>query len=151
MNGVNGWYSAKTRSAAGIDSVGTKPLLRNGSRSSGMGVLLADSTVRAAMPSATVSQVSANVMIASTPTVASHSTGVADGRKPISSATPRTKPTAIAVWIIAATTWPVSTDTRAMAMVRKRAMMPSVMSMATAIAVPWATAATATSRMPGVT
>ena len=40
------------------------------------------------------------------------------------------------VWIAAPTTCPVSTDDRATAMVRKRAMMPSVMSWATAIAVP---------------
>ena len=39
-------------------------------------------------------------------------------------------------------TCPVSTEARAMAMVRNRAMMPSVMSMATEIAVPWAAAAT---------
>ena len=40
------------------------------------------------------------------------------------------------VWITLPTTCPVSTDTRAMAMVRKRAMMPSVISIATEIAVP---------------
>ena len=39
-------------------------------------------------------------------------------------------------WITLPSTWPVSTDDRAMAMVRNRAMMPSVMSMATEIAVP---------------
>ena len=39
-------------------------------------------------------------------------------------------------------TWAVSTDERAMAMVRNRAMMPVVMSMATAMAVDWAAAAT---------
>ena len=31
MIGVKGWFSANHRSAAGIDSVGTKPLPRNGS------------------------------------------------------------------------------------------------------------------------
>ena len=36
-------------------------------------------------------------------------------------------------------------------MVRKRSMMPPVMSMATTIAVPWTAAATVISRMPGVT
>ena len=40
---------------------------------------------------------------------------------------------------------------RAMAMVRNRAMMPSVMSVATEIAVPAATPATVMSRMPGAT
>ena len=38
-----------------------------------------------------------------------------------------------------------------MAMVRKRAMMPSVMSMATEIAVPCAAEATVMSMIPGVT
>ena len=38
-----------------------------------------------------------------------------------------------------------------MAMVRNRAMMPSVMSMATEIAVPWAAAATVIRMMPGTT
>ena len=48
-------------------------------------------------------------------------------------------------------TWPVSTAARAMAMVRKRSMMPSVMSIATEIAVPSAAEATVTIRMPGTT
>jgi hypothetical protein len=52
---------------------------------------------------------------------------------------------------MALTTWPVRTEGRKIAMVRKRAMMPSVMSMATEIAVPWATPATAMRRIPGVT
>ena len=55
------------------------------------------------------------------------------------------------VWIMLPSTCPVSTETRAMAIVRNRAMMPSVMSMATEIAVPWAAAATVISRIPGVT
>ncbi len=57
----------------------------------------------------------------------------------------------VAVWVMALTTWPVRMEGRKMAMVRKRAMMPSVMSMATEIAVPWATPATAMRRIPGVT
>ena len=39
------------------------------------------------------------------------------------------------LWITLPRTWPVSTEARAMAIVRNRAMMPSVMSMATEIAV----------------
>ena len=50
-----------------------------------------------------------------------------------------------------ARTWPVRTAERAMAMVRKRSMMPPVMSIATTIAVPWTAAATVMSRIPGVT
>ena len=49
----------------------------------------------------------------------------------------------------APSTWPVSTDTRAMSMVRNRAMIPVVMSVAVEIAVPSATLATVMIRMPG--
>ena len=49
------------------------------------------------------------------------------------------------------TTCPARTDARAMDIVRKRAMMPSVMSIATEIAVPWAAPATVISRIPGMT
>ncbi len=49
------------------------------------------------------------------------------------------------------TTWPIRTEPREMSMVRKRATMPSVMSMATEIAVPVAPPATVISRIPGIT
>ncbi len=45
MNGVKGWNSANQRIPAGIDSVGTNPLLRNGRRINGIGRLLAASTL----------------------------------------------------------------------------------------------------------
>jgi hypothetical protein len=48
-------------------------------------------------------------------------------------------------------TCPVSTETRAMAIVRNRATMPSVMSMATDIAVPVTAAATVSRIIPGAT
>ena len=69
----------------------------------------------------------------------------------MSRATARTIARLAAVWVMALTTWPVRMEGRKIAMVRKRAMMPSVMSMATEIAVPWATPATAMRRIPGVT
>ena len=53
-------------------------------------------------------------------------------------------------WITEAITCPVRTETRAIDMVRKRSMMPSVMSMATLIAVPCTDATIAMSSMPGV-
>ena len=49
------------------------------------------------------------------------------------------------------TTCPARTDARAIDIVRKRAMIPSVMSIATEIAVPWAAPAAVISRIPGVT
>ena len=69
----------------------------------------------------------------------------------MASAAAVTTTTPISVWIVAPTTCPVSTDDRAIAMVRKRAMMPSVMSCATAIAVPCAAAATAIRMIAGAT
>src|SRR5262245_29187521 len=79
VTGVNGWYPANQRSPVGIDSAGTKPLPRNGRNTRGMGRLLAASTVLATRPNATDNQVTARVIIASTPAAASHSTGVASG------------------------------------------------------------------------
>ena len=73
------------------------------------------------------------------------------GRKPSAIATASTIARLTSVWIRLASTWPVSTAARAMAIVRKRSTMPPVMSMATTIAVPWTAAATVISRMPGVT
>ena len=60
-----------------------------------------------------------------------------------------TSATLISVWIMAPSTWPVSTETRAIAMVRNRAMMPSVMSMLTAIAVAVAPVADGDQQDPG--
>ena len=131
--------------------MGTKPLPRNGSSIRGIGRLLAVSTLLLTRPSATDSQVSAKAISASTPTAASHSAGSAVGRKPMSSATPMTTARLSIVWIMLPRTCPVSTEAREIAIVRKRAMMPSVMSMATEIAVPCAAAATVISRIPGVT
>ena len=62
-----------------------------------------------------------------------------------------TNTSANAVWIIAPSTCPVSIDGRKMAIVRNRAMMPSVMSIATPIEVPCATPAIVMSRTPGTT
>ena len=45
MIGVKGWFSANQRIAAGIESVGTNPLPRNGRRIRGIGRLLAVSTL----------------------------------------------------------------------------------------------------------
>ena len=66
-----------------------------------------------------------------------------------SSATASTTAIAASVWIRLPTTCPASTETRAMAIVRKRAMIPSVMSMATAIAAPWAAPADGEQEDPG--
>src|SRR5215510_2879961 len=72
MIGVNGWYSANQRTAVGIVAVGTKPLPRNGSRMSGIGMLLADSTVLAARPQPTPNQVIASAASSISPAAESH-------------------------------------------------------------------------------
>ena len=79
MIGLNGWLSANQRRAAGIDSVGTNPLPRNGSSTSRSGRLLAVSGLLAASPKATDSQVNASVASTRRPAAASHSIGPASG------------------------------------------------------------------------
>ena len=77
--------------------------------------------------------------------------GPALGRKPISTANATTRARASTAWTMLPSTWPVSTEAREMDMVRKRATMPPVMSMATEMAVPWTTAAIVITRIPGTT
>ena len=151
MIGVKGWCSAKNAIPAGIDSVGTNPLPRNGSRNSGIGRLLAVSTLLLTSPSATASQMMAKLTSVSRASSAAQSATLALGSSPSARAMARTRTSASSVWIRLPTTWPVRTDTRAIAIVRKRAMMPSVMSIETEIATPWAAPTTASIRMPGVT
>ena len=84
MIGVKGWFSANQRIAAGIESVGTNPLPRKGSRIRGIGRLLAVSTFLETSPSATASQITAKVTIVSRPIAATHSSGPAVGPNPMS-------------------------------------------------------------------
>jgi len=90
MIGVKGWYSANQRRPVGIDSDGTMALPMKGRNCSGRGRLLAVSGLLATRPIAAASQVSAKVSRARTPATATHSVGVALGRKPMISATPMT-------------------------------------------------------------
>ena len=152
MIGVNGWYSANQRSPVGIESAGTKPLPRNGRNTSGMGRLLAASTLLVTRPSATESQVSANATTASTTERGQPLDRTGVRPEPDGSAdTPSTTTDADQRLTTLPTTCPVRTDDRAIAMVRNRAMIPSVMSIATEMAVPWAADAAVISRMPGAT
>ena len=54
-------------------------------------------------------------------------------------------------WMVLPSTCPASTAAREIAIVRNRAVMPSVMSIATVVAVPPALPAIVISRMPGMT
>ncbi len=86
-----------------------------------------------------------------TPSAAIQATGPAVGRKPMSSATPATMATLIVVRIKLPRTCPVSTEARAIAKVRKRAMMPSFMSMTMFTAVVSHPVHTVMTRIPGAT
>lgn len=69
----------------------------------------------------------------------------------MSSATPMTAAMLSIVWMRLPMTCPVRTDTRAMAMVRNRSTMPSVMSMAIEMVVPWTAAVIVIRMIAGVT
>jgi hypothetical protein len=62
MIGVKGWMSATKRRGSGIEAVGTKPLPKNGRSISGIGRLLAASTLLLTRPSATETQVRASAV-----------------------------------------------------------------------------------------
>jgi hypothetical protein len=100
---------------------------------------------------ATPSQLTAYEIATNTPAAASHSIGVAVGRKPTSSPTPSTSATAMIAWIVLPSTCPASTAALEIAMVRNRAVMPSVMSIETVIAAPVAAPVMVIMRMPGMT
>jgi hypothetical protein len=64
MIGVKGWCSANQLRPSGIESVGTKPLDRNGRITRNIGRLLAVSTSLGTMPRATESQETASAACA---------------------------------------------------------------------------------------
>jgi hypothetical protein len=112
-------------------------------------MLLAASGVFATSPKAAASQVSAKVTRASRPIAASHSLGLAFGLKPRAIATPMTSTMLARVWMVLPTTCPVSTEVREIAIVRKRLMIPAVMSVQTATAVAIDPEVAAMRMMPG--
>src|SRR2546421_11872739 len=61
VTGLTGSYRANHRRPAGIDAVGTKPLLRNGSSIRNIGRLLAGSTLSLTRAGATEKQASAEL------------------------------------------------------------------------------------------
>ena len=125
MIGVNGWCSANHASPAGIESVGTKPLERNGSRIRGIGALLAASTLPRPGPARRTARSgpspSGGAARGAEPSRRGrHRRGAErdgegehgdDGRRRLTTA---------------ASPWPVSGADRAIGMVRNRSMIPSV-------------------------
>lgn len=110
-----------------------------------MGRLLADSTSPATNLNATANQMMLTLVSVSRANARSHSTGLAVASNLSSSATPVTTTSAAMVCSRVPSTWPARIELRAIAMVRKRLMMPSVMSIATPCAAP----ATDRSMIPG--
>ncbi len=150
MAGVKGWYSAIGRNQPGIVSTGMKALDSIGSSTIGRALLLAASAFGLMRPMPTTTQVRAAEKSTSSPNAASHSTSVASvERKPMATATAPTRTTLSTLCSTLPTTCPMITEPRWIAIVRKRAMMPSVMSVETDTAVPTTVDPTVSSRMPG--
>ncbi len=150
MAGVKGWYSAIGRNQPGMASSGTKALETSGRKISGSALLLAASALGLTMPIPTAIQVSARANRVSSPNAANHSSTVASvERKPMATPTAPTSTTLRTACSTLPTTCPVSTDPRWIAIVRKRATMPSVMSLDTETAVPTVVPPMVISRMPG--
>ena len=131
ITGVIGWCSAKPASQSGSVSTGTNALDRYGRNSRMNPYAFAASGLEAASPIAANREVIARMYSATSPIAASHSSGVALGRKPTRSATATTTPVANRLRSTLATTCPVSTALARSGMVRNRSMMPVVMSRAT--------------------
>lgn len=91
----------------------------------------------------------ANTTSISRPNTATHSSGVASGRKPISSATPIMPPMASAPWISVPTTCPVSMADCAIDITRNRLTMPLVLSVASDTATDTVRYAGSSNNMPG--
>jgi hypothetical protein len=130
--------------------MGTKVLEMSGRKTSGSALLLAASGFGLIRPIPTAIQVSARANRASSPNAAIHSRAVASvERKPMATATAPTRTTLARHCSTLPTTCPMSTDPRWIANVRKRAMMPSVMSMETDTAVPTVVPPMVIITMPG--
>lgn len=82
MIGVNGWYSAKTRTPAGMLAVGTNALLTKGSNSGMSDRPLAPAGLLASKPKAMVSHDNAMPNRANSPAAATHPRAIAFGEKP---------------------------------------------------------------------
>src|SRR5215467_5617700 len=121
---VTGWFSAKTRTASGIDLVGTNAELIKGRKISGYAKAAAPSVVFAVSPGITATQVNASVNNARMPATASHDKMPADERKPISNATSMMITTEIALETSEVRTCPHSMVEGAIGMERNRSMIP---------------------------
>src|SRR5664279_2601968 len=126
---VTGWFSAKARTGPGIEAVGTKAELTNGSRMIGYAKAPAPSVDVADNPAITAIQVKASVNSPRMPATASHAGAPAEERKPMTSPTRTMTTTEIAFATSEVRTWPQSTDERAIGIEWNRSKMPLCRSM----------------------
>ena len=122
----------------------------NGRYMIGITMLLAPSGLFDTRPRATPSHVSEKHSSTRKPMARSQSVALAFGLKPASTATPSRSTTLAIDWITLPNTCPVSSEVREIAIVRNRAMMPSVRSVQTLIAVCAGPMARVMMTMPGV-
>ena len=113
--------------------------------------MLAVSTLPVTIPIATDSQPTANAVSANSPTAPSQATGSVVGPEADQDRDHHHDRRRECGLDELPTTWPARTAARAIAIVRKRAMIPAVMSIATVIAVPCAVPTIVISRIPGMT
>src|SRR5215469_12771152 len=121
---VTGWFSAKTRTASGIDLVGTNAELIKGRKIIGYAKALAPSIDLAVSPGITATQVKASVNNASIPMTASHDRIPADERKPMINATRMMTTTEIPLETSEVRTCPHSMLEGAIGMERNRSSIP---------------------------
>src|ERR1035437_511323 len=126
---VTGWFSANARTGPGIEAVGTKAELTNGSKMIGYEKAPAPSVDVADNPAIAAIQVNASVNSPRMPATASHAGTPAEERKPITSPTKTMTTTEIAFDTSEVRTWPQSTDERAIGIEWNRSKMPLCKSM----------------------
>src|SRR5689334_1850043 len=121
---VTGWFSAKARTGAGIEAVGTKAELMNGRKRIGYEKAPAPSADFADNPAITAIQVSVSVNSMRMPATASHASTPADERKPMRSPTPTMTTTEIMLATSEVRTCAHSTDERTIGMEWNLSKMP---------------------------
>src|SRR5436190_21422226 len=121
---VTGWFSAKARTGAGIEAVGTNAELTNGRKMIGYEKAAAPSVDFADNPAITAIQVSVSVNRSRMPATASHASTPADERKPMRNATRTMTTTEIALDTNEVRTCPHSTDERAIGIEWNLSKMP---------------------------
>src|ERR1700750_2924290 len=121
---VTGWFSAKARTGAGIEAVGTKAELMNGRKMIGYEKAAAPSVDFADNPAITAIQVSVSVNSTRMPATASHASTPADARKPMRSPTPTMTPTEIMLDTTEVRTCAHSTDERTIGIEWNLSKMP---------------------------